>query len=177
MVKRPDRIIDIWDQIQVWLWSGSLEHSNGRVTESLSIELRNECRLIGIHSMWGRLFWLDRTKFYYLRNSRTNSFQVGETCSIPIPQSDLDQSKVGLIRWDRHVGHYIWIVLVMSRRYCLSEHSSWACRTNLDGFRQGSRTCHPRSFSQCVDWLVYVLTWTDTELNMNWLAKENGGNG
>ncbi|KAF2606832.1 hypothetical protein F2Q68_00043750 [Brassica cretica] len=30
-------------------------------------------------------------------NSRTNSFQVGETCSIPVPQSELDQSKVEYI--------------------------------------------------------------------------------
>ncbi|KAF2594700.1 hypothetical protein F2Q70_00043681 [Brassica cretica] len=30
-------------------------------------------------------------------------------CNIPIPQSELDQSKVGLIRRDRHVGHVIWI--------------------------------------------------------------------
>ncbi|KAF3603291.1 hypothetical protein F2Q69_00037747 [Brassica cretica] len=30
-------------------------------------------------------------------------------CSIPVPQSELDQSKVGLIRRDRHVGHVIWM--------------------------------------------------------------------
>ncbi|KAF2544075.1 hypothetical protein F2Q68_00029476 [Brassica cretica] len=29
----------------------------------------------------------------------------GKTCSIPIPRSELDQSKDGLIRRDRHVGH------------------------------------------------------------------------
>ena len=160
----------------MWLWSGNLEHSNGRVTESLRIELRMSA-VCGIHSKWGRLFWLDRTKFYSLLNSRMNSFQVGETCSIPIPQSELDQSKVGLIRRDRHVGHVIWIVLVRLRRYCLIEHSSWACRTKLDGFRQGSWTCHLISVTQCVDWLVYVLTGTYTEQNMNWLAKENGWNG
>ncbi|KAF3568795.1 hypothetical protein DY000_02012207 [Brassica cretica] len=33
-------------------------------------------------------------------NSRTNSFQVGETCSIPVPQSELDQSKVELVELD-----------------------------------------------------------------------------
>ncbi|KAF3600859.1 hypothetical protein F2Q69_00034983 [Brassica cretica] len=38
--------------------------------------------------------------------------------------SELNQSKVGLIRRDRHVGHVIWIVLVRLRRYCLSEYSS-----------------------------------------------------
>ncbi|KAG2308710.1 hypothetical protein Bca52824_028458 [Brassica carinata] len=30
-------------------------------------------------------------------------------CSIPVPIYELDQSKVGLIKRDRHVGHVIWI--------------------------------------------------------------------
>ncbi|KAF2574719.1 hypothetical protein F2Q70_00001198 [Brassica cretica] len=34
------------------------------------------------------------------KNSRTNSFQVGETCIIPVPQSELDQSKVELVELD-----------------------------------------------------------------------------
>ncbi|KAF2531248.1 hypothetical protein F2Q70_00029195 [Brassica cretica] len=36
-------------------------------------------------------------------------YTLGEECSIPIPRSELDQSKVGLIRRDRHVGHVIGI--------------------------------------------------------------------
>ena len=55
---------------------------------------------------------MGRTKFYCLLNSRTSSFQVGESCSIPVPIYELDQSKVGLIKRDRHVGHVIWIVLI-----------------------------------------------------------------
>ncbi|KAF3533769.1 hypothetical protein DY000_02036965 [Brassica cretica] len=53
------------------------------------------------------------------------SMSITAACSIPIPQSELDQSKVGLIRPDRHVGHYIWIVLVRLRRYYLSELVIW----------------------------------------------------
>ena len=58
---------------------------------------------------------MGRTKFYCLLNSRTSSFQVGESCSIPVPIYELDQSKVGLIKRDRHVGHVIWIVLIRLR--------------------------------------------------------------
>ncbi|KAF2556091.1 hypothetical protein F2Q68_00015907 [Brassica cretica] len=42
---------------------------------------------------------------------QTGNARFGAKCSIPIPQSELDQSKAGLIRRDRHVGHVIWIVL------------------------------------------------------------------
>ncbi|KAF3586281.1 hypothetical protein F2Q69_00029728 [Brassica cretica] len=45
---------------------------------------------------------------------QTGNARFGAKCSIPIPQSELDQSKVGLIRQDRHVGHAIWIVLLPS---------------------------------------------------------------
>ena len=62
------------------------ESSNGRMTESLRTELRHESCML-------ELFWLDKTRFYWPLHSRTNSFQVGETCSIPIPLSELDQSK------------------------------------------------------------------------------------
>uniref|UniRef100_A0A0D3AFR3 TORTIFOLIA1/SINE1-2 N-terminal domain-containing protein n=1 Tax=Brassica oleracea var. oleracea TaxID=109376 RepID=A0A0D3AFR3_BRAOL len=37
---------------------------------------------------------------------------LGASCNIPVPQSELDQSKARLIRRDRHVGHVILIVLV-----------------------------------------------------------------
>ena len=39
----------------------------------------------------------------------------GGLCSIPVPIYELDQSKVGLIKRDRHVGHVIWIVLIRLR--------------------------------------------------------------
>ncbi|KAF3603462.1 hypothetical protein F2Q69_00037073 [Brassica cretica] len=54
-----------------------------------------------------------------------------EDCSIPIPQSELDQSKVGLIKPDRHVGHVIWIVLVRLRRQ-LSSGTAKAVQEQLE---------------------------------------------
>uniref|UniRef100_A0A0D3CG03 7-dehydrocholesterol reductase n=1 Tax=Brassica oleracea var. oleracea TaxID=109376 RepID=A0A0D3CG03_BRAOL len=95
---------------------------NGRVSDSMLVNTILMLVYVTKFFGWEAGYWNsmdiahDRDKGKSSRG-QTGNARFGAKCSISIPQSELDQSKVGLIRRDRHVGHVIWIVLVRLRRY------------------------------------------------------------